>query len=73
MEQLVKIGLVRSIGVSNFNSEQIERVLKIAEIKPVTNQVQIKDIIQSFHPIFTNVQHVSVSRSNAHPNSIKRN
>ncbi|KAL5290865.1 hypothetical protein ACFFRR_010326 [Megaselia abdita] len=40
MEKLVKKGLVKSIGVSNFNSEQIERVLKNCEIKPVTNQVE---------------------------------
>lgn len=40
MEKCVKLGLTRSIGVSNFNSEQISRVLKVAEIKPVTNQVE---------------------------------
>ncbi|XP_055844243.1 aldo-keto reductase family 1 member B1-like [Episyrphus balteatus] len=40
MEKLVKKGLVRSIGVSNFNSEQIQRVLDNCEIKPVTNQVE---------------------------------
>lgn len=39
MEKLVENGLVRSIGVSNFNSKQIDRVLKVAKIKPVTNQV----------------------------------
>ncbi|KAM7358189.1 uncharacterized protein ACRADG_003245 [Cochliomyia hominivorax] len=40
MEKLVKLGLVRSIGVSNFNSEQLQRVLDNCEIKPVTNQVE---------------------------------
>ncbi|CAD7083084.1 unnamed protein product [Hermetia illucens] len=40
MESLVKAGLVRSIGLSNFNAAQTERVLKNCEIKPVTNQVQ---------------------------------
>lgn len=39
MEKLVKIGLVKSVGLSNFNSEQIERILSNAEIKPVVNQV----------------------------------
>lgn len=39
MENLVKKKLVRSIGVSNFNSKQIEDILAVAEIKPVTNQV----------------------------------
>lgn len=40
MENLVKLGLVRSIGVSNFNSEQLKRVIDNCEIKPVTNQVE---------------------------------
>lgn len=40
MEKLVEKGLVKSIGVSNFNSEQVERVLKEGTIKPVTNQVE---------------------------------
>lgn len=44
MEKLVKKGLTKSIGISNFNHNQIERVLNVATIKPVTNQVnyQIK-------------------------------
>lgn len=40
MEECVNLGLVKSIGVSNFNAEQIERVLAIARIKPVVNQVE---------------------------------
>jgi diketogulonate reductase-like aldo/keto reductase len=39
MEECVKLGLTKSIGLSNFNSEQIQRVLDIATIKPVVNQV----------------------------------
>lgn len=38
MEECVRQGLVRSIGISNYNSEQIERLLKVAKIKPVNNQ-----------------------------------
>ena len=33
-------GLVRSIGVSNFNSEQIQRICDNCRIKPAVNQVQ---------------------------------
>lgn len=40
MEKLVQSGRVRSIGISNFNSEQTDRILSIATIKPVTNQVE---------------------------------
>ena len=40
MEKLVKDGLVKSIGVSNFNKSQIERVLAMATIPPATNQIE---------------------------------
>lgn len=45
MEKLVKSGLVRSIGVSNFNSEQLLRIIENCEIKPVTNQVECSPAI----------------------------
>ncbi|XP_069679231.1 1,5-anhydro-D-fructose reductase-like isoform X1 [Periplaneta americana] len=45
MEKCVELGLVKSIGLSNFNSQQIDRVLEIATIKPVVNQVEC-------HPYF---------------------
>ena len=41
MEDMHKMGLAKSIGVSNFNVQQLERILKIASIKPVVNQVNI--------------------------------
>lgn len=40
MEELVDLGLTKSIGVSNFNISQIERICKIAKHKPVINQVE---------------------------------
>lgn len=40
MENLVNMGLVKSIGVSNFNSTQIDRLYQFATIKPVANQVE---------------------------------
>ncbi|XP_046455158.1 aldo-keto reductase family 1 member B1-like [Daphnia pulex] len=40
MEKCVEQGLVRSIGLSNFNSKQIQHVLDNCKIKPVVNQVE---------------------------------
>lgn len=40
MEECVEKGLVKNIGVSNFNSKQIDRILAICKIKPVNNQVE---------------------------------
>lgn len=40
MEMCVNKGLVRSIGVSNFNSQQMKRLITHCTIKPVTNQVK---------------------------------
>uniref|UniRef100_A0A0K8VGC8 Aldose reductase n=2 Tax=Bactrocera latifrons TaxID=174628 RepID=A0A0K8VGC8_BACLA len=40
METLVEKGLCRSIGVSNFNIEQLQRVLDVARIKPANLQVE---------------------------------
>ena len=39
MENAVQLGLVSSIGVSNFNRNQMKKLLKSAKIKPVLNQV----------------------------------
>ncbi|KQS47167.1 uncharacterized protein Dere_GG26427 [Drosophila erecta] len=41
MEELVKLGMVRSIGLSNFNMEQIQRLIQCSSSKPVVNQVEI--------------------------------
>lgn len=44
MEKLVEKGWVRSIGVSNFNSKQVEEIAKNSKIKPVCNQVECSPI-----------------------------
>ncbi|CAG9559406.1 unnamed protein product [Danaus chrysippus] len=41
MEEAVHLGLAKSIGVSNFNEEQLERLYNHANIKPTVNQVEI--------------------------------
>ncbi|KAH8414393.1 hypothetical protein KR215_004901 [Drosophila sulfurigaster] len=40
MEKVVARGQAKSIGVSNFDQEQLERVLRIAKIRPATNQIE---------------------------------
>uniref|UniRef100_A0A4Y0BQ76 NADP-dependent oxidoreductase domain-containing protein n=1 Tax=Anopheles funestus TaxID=62324 RepID=A0A4Y0BQ76_ANOFN len=40
MEKLADAGLVRNIGLSNFNTKQMQRVLDIARIVPATNQIE---------------------------------
>ncbi|XP_018330428.1 aldose reductase [Agrilus planipennis] len=40
MEEVYKKGLVKSIGISNFNRKQIERLLQLTTVVPVTNQVE---------------------------------
>ena len=45
MEQLVEKELVKDIGVSNFNSKQIQVIMEKGSIKPVVNQVEV-------HPYF---------------------
>ncbi|KAL6478909.1 hypothetical protein MHYP_G00123420 [Metynnis hypsauchen] len=41
MEVLKASGKVKSIGVSNFSIPQLERLLSVAEVPPVVNQVEL--------------------------------
>ncbi|TGZ71671.1 hypothetical protein CRM22_002508 [Opisthorchis felineus] len=56
MEQLVDEGLVKSIGLSNFNRRQIDMIMKGARIKPVNLQVEI-------HCNFTNTKLVEYAQA----------
>ena len=40
MENLVRKGLVKSIGISNFNQTQIEDILNVASITPQVLQIE---------------------------------
>jgi len=41
MEQLVEMGLVKSIGVANFSTIALVDLLSYCKIKPVTNQIEL--------------------------------
>lgn len=42
MEEAVKEGMTKHIGVSNFNQKQIQKILDNCSIKPVNLQVICK-------------------------------
>ncbi len=44
MEDLVKEGVVKSIGLSNFNSKQVQRILDNCTIKPAVIQVKFNAV-----------------------------
>ena len=46
MEDQVDAGRVESIGLSNFNSQQIEKIVKNARIKPANLQVEVHAYFQ---------------------------
>jgi 2,5-diketo-D-gluconate reductase A len=41
MEKLKNEGVIRSIGVCNFHTHHVDEILKVAEHKPVLNQVEL--------------------------------
>ena len=47
MEELVTLGKTKSIGVSNFNCEQIKEILKVCKIRPVCNQFEVNLLWQN--------------------------
>lgn len=46
LEKLYEEGLVRAIGVSNFNIEHLQRIFSECEVTPVVNQVECHPYLQ---------------------------
>jgi len=58
MEECKRLGLARSIGVSNYNIEQLKETIKGATTPPAVNQVET-------HPYFTNKTLVDFCKKNS--------
>ncbi len=56
MEEYVRQGKVRSIGVCNFNPHHLEDLLAYASIKPVMNQIEL-------HPLHSQEDNVTFDRA----------
>jgi len=56
MEDCVRQGKVRAIGVSNFNRHHLDDLLKHAEIIPVVNQIEV-------HPLMTQEENIAYNHS----------
>lgn len=41
MEDQVRANRTKNIGISNFNEKQIQRILKVASIKPANHQIEV--------------------------------
>ena len=56
MEDYVRQGKVRSIGVSNFNRHHLDDLLAYADIRPVINQIEV-------HPLMTQEENIAYNHS----------
>ncbi|XP_066570034.1 aldo-keto reductase family 1 member B1 isoform X2 [Amia ocellicauda] len=62
MESLVSSGRVKSIGVSNFNISQLQRLLSVAKIPPAVNQVELHPyLVQSDLVKFCKVKNIALT------------
>ncbi len=52
MEEFVRSGQVRSIGLSNFNPDHLDDLLSYAEIRPVVNQIEL-------HPFMSQEENIA--------------
>lgn len=56
MEDYVRQGKVRSIGVSNFNRHHLDDLLSYADIRPAVNQIEV-------HPLMTQEKNIAYNQS----------
>ena len=64
MEKLVEMGLVKSIGISNFTTKKVAELLEFAKIKPACNQGKIRNMLFLFcflSPLYTIMEHLNIT------------
>ena len=47
IEEYVRMGTIKNIGVCNFNIEQLQDILKNCKVKPVINQIEVHPYLQN--------------------------
>jgi len=60
MEEAYELGLAKAIGISNFNSKQIEQLLEKAKVAPMMHQFEV-------HPYFNNEKLINFCHSKGIP------
>ncbi|XP_063540896.1 aldo-keto reductase AKR2E4-like [Cydia strobilella] len=60
MEEAKKLGLAKSIGVSNFNSSQLDRLFENSQVKPAVNQVEVNPTLTQ-EPLVSHCQKLGVA------------
>jgi len=75
MEECVVAGLTKHIGISNFRPVDIERVIKVAKIIPVVNQMELNPYCFEHDTVAANAKYgiITQAYSPLAPISIQRN
>lgn len=62
MEECAKAGLAKHIGVSNFSVKKIEDLLKVCEIRPEVNQIELHPFLQQKQMLaFCNKENIALT------------
>ena len=64
MEKAYKEGKVRSIGLSNFNKEQINEILSVCEVRPAVLQTEL-------HPYFQEIELKKILKAAPHKDCMR--
>ena len=66
MEKLVEMGLVRSLGVSNYSCQSLIDLLSYAKIKPSVNQIEVTPLLQQTNLVaFCQDQNIQITAFNS--------